>query len=202
MDPARLLTPYLDSLLVQRGFSRRSQSAKYSRKLGAARQTIEVVADRRHRGDALAVIQPWIEVAMPEIDGVLLMMADGLPTPPTGTLRQPASFTSFDDEAGHWDLPSEAQAPRIAALVGQFLLKWTVPFLDEYFRPADVIRSVEQRDERVVRDRNQILRGVAAALAVLGPTEALRVLEEQLNAPELRDAYAPVFQYLRRKQLN
>ena len=182
------------------GFVRRSKYPRYVRKLGTALQRIDIVLQGRPRDDptAAVAVYPWLEVSISELDREFISMM-GAALPPGGTngaLRQPIEFTSSKRAPCRWFVANASGIPLVAAAAGEFIQKWTIPFLDGFCSTADVVETERRRDDRVLRDRMQIWRAVAATSLELGPTAAFELAESHFSAPGLRARYAEAFQYL------
>lgn len=196
-----LFTSHLDRWLFSDGFSRASHNPRYVRKIGATAQRIDIVLQGAPRGqrDAVAAVYPQMQVQIPALDVAMKAM---LGETASGCLNQPIDFTSNKRQRGWWLVRSEADVESTSTDIGQFIKNWTLPFLDQYISVSDVRDAELRRDGRILRDRNQMLRGVAAILLTAGPAAALDRLHELLGAPGLRTQYARAFDYLEKRRLH
>ena len=192
----------LDSYMFEQGFSRGKMSLVYKRAISSSTQKIDI-APHMHPKDnpnASAAIYPQMEVLMPSVDAILEEMVDdnlGLLEGITGgTSKQPIGFTSEKAHKGRWFIYQPDSVPRVIDDIRAFLERWTMPFLDRYTTPADIITIDQQDDARLTRDRAQIMRVVAAALVSKRPDYAQTTMEKWLGAPGARRRYEKVYEYI------
>lgn len=198
------LRDLMDPFFHSNGFDRaQNKMPVYRRNVGDALQTVELTVEMRPGDDALALaaIYPWLTVSMPEVDQLLgQMTADDvglLPGVTHGILRQPIEFTSEKRASGRWYVYGIDNLPVISVLLSQFLNEWTLPFLSDYKFVTDILEADERKDGRVLRDRAQMLRVVAAAYLARGREAASTIMEGYFGSPGLRQRYQRVFEYLR-----
>jgi hypothetical protein len=192
----------LDPYMKKHGFVRRARSLIYNRKREKAIQTIDVMiqfgpTDNRN---AVAAVYPMMSVIVPEVDHVFDEMINGnynlLIGITGGRSSQPIDFTSEKAELGRWFVYQPDSVPRIVRDLGVFIERWTMPFLDVYATPEEILAADERKDGRIVVDRAHMIRVVAAALVCNRKDYAQAMLEKRLGAPELRRRYQQVFDYI------
>lgn len=71
-----------------------------------------------------------------------------------------------------------------------------MPFLDAYATPEDIVAADEREDGRMVADRAQRMRVVAAALVCKRKTYAQAIMEKRLGALGARRRYQQVYDYI------
>lgn len=192
----------LDAYMSDHGFRRGKNSLIYKRGIAGSTQVIDLAFDVRPKEapTAVAALYPTMEVLVPSVDAVLEAMVGGAP----GALRgysdarskQPIGFTSEKADPGRWYLRQLDDLPTVIEEVCVFLHRWTMPLLDVYATPEDIVAAEERGDGRVVRDRPQLVRVVAAALVCGRRDYAKALLETHLGAPGARRMYKQVFDYV------
>lgn len=100
---------------------------------------------------------------------------------------------------GRWFVYQPDSISRIVEDIIIFLERWTIPFLDVYATPNDILATDERNDGRLPRDRAQILRVVAAALACNRRDSALAIMERWFDSPGLRRRYQQVYDFIESK---
>lgn len=192
----------LDPYMKIQGFSRGKSSLVYKRKLHDATQKIDVTIQIHPKDDlnAAAAIYPRMEVLMPEVDKILEDMVDGnlglLEGVTGGTSKQPIGFTSEKADPGRWFVYQPDSIPVIVEDMQTFIQRWTMPFLDAYATPEDIVATDERNDGRLPSDRAQMMRVVAAALVCNRKDYAQALMEERLGALGARRRYQQVFDYI------
>jgi len=195
----------LDPYMSDHGFRRGKNSLIYKRDIADSTQVIDLVFDVHPQDTptAVAALYPTMEVLVPAVDAALEAMVGGA----SGALRgysdarskQPIGFTSEKADPGRWCLRQLNDLPTIIEEVRAFLDRWTMPLLDIYATPEDIVAAEERGDRRVVRDRPQLIRVVAAAALVCGRRDfAQALMEKHLGAPGARRMYQQVFDYIQR----
>ena len=160
----------LDDLMAQHGFSRKERSLNYARKYRGATQKIETDPELGPRDSphAAAAVYPYMHVTIPSIDRTLEEMIGeelGLLAGVTrGLSFQPIEITSQKSEEARWFVFQPDSVPDIVQNLGRFLMRWTLPFLDEFATAEDVVAAYDRADGRIIVDRAQLMRVVAAAL--------------------------------------
>lgn len=192
----------LDSYMFERGFSRGKTSLVYKRTIGSSTQKIDVALQvhPKDNPNASAAVYPQMEVLMPAVDAVLEEMVGdnlGLLEGITGgTSKQPIGFTSEKAHNGRWFIYQPDSVPSVIDDIRAFLERWTMPLLDRYTTPADIIAVDQQDDARLTRDRAQMMRVVAAALVSKRRDYAQTTMEKWLGAPGTRRRYEKVYEYI------
>ena len=199
------LADRLDPYMFERGFSRSKTGLVYKRTIGRSTQKIDLVM-RVHPKDnpnAAAAIYPQMEVLMPAVDAILVDMVGnnlGLLEGVTGgTSKQPIGFTSKKAHTGRWFIYQPDSVLGIVDDIQAFLERWTMPLLDVYTTPEDVIAADHRADARLANDRAQTMRVVAAALASKRHDYAQATMEKWLGAPGTRRRYEQVYDYIQRE---
>jgi hypothetical protein len=192
----------LDAYMSEHHFGRGKNSLLYKRVVAGSTQVIDISFEVHPKDTptAVAALYPTMEVLVPSVDTVLEAMVGGAP----GALRgysdarskQPIGFTSEKADPGRWYLRQLNDLPAVIEEVRAFLDRWTLPLLDIYATPEDIVAAEERGDRRVVRDRPQLIRVVAAALACGRRDYAKALLETHLGAPGARRMYKQVFDYV------
>ena len=192
----------LDPYMSENGFSRGKTSLVYVRNHRGSTQKIDlsVQVHPKDNPDASAAIYPQMEVLMPSVDAVLnAMIGDnlGLLEGVTGgTSKQPIGFTSEKAHTGRWFV---YQPDSVAGLVDEmrgFIERWTMPFLDDYATPDDILTTDLRSDGRLPRDRAQMMRVVAAALVCSRKDYAQELMEKWFGALGARRRYEQVYKYI------
>jgi hypothetical protein len=196
------LEAILDPYMSGRGFARGKASLVYKREIHGSTQIIDIALQihPKDRPDSAAAVYPQMEVLVPAVDQVLDEMVAGnlglLEGVTGGTSRQPVAFTSERQHSGRWFIFQPDSVPGVVESIKNFIERWTIPFLDVYFRPQDILTADESGDGRLARDRAQTMRVVAAALACKRRGDALARMEKSFGAPGLRRRYQQVFDYI------
>lgn len=198
------LEALFDPFMAGRGFGRPKGSLIYKRRLAGATQKITLVLQGhpKDRPDASAAIYPWMEVLMPPVDIILSeligddpLLLEGITG---GISKQPIAFNSEKAHTGRWFIFKSDSYPAIFDDIRCFLERWTLPFLDAYSTPQDILAADERSDGRLLSDRAQVLRVVSAALVCGRPDWAMARVDKTFRAPSVRLRYARVFEYLGR----
>lgn len=195
----------LDLYMARLGFKRRARSLIYKREYKGATQIIDVEAQihPKDNPNAAAAIYPIMEVHVPEADKVLEDMIDGnlglLEGVTKGLSNQPIEFTSQKVEKARWFVYQPDSVPEVVQGIRAFMERWTMPFLDVYATPEDIVKADEREDGRMVADRAHRMRVVAAALACDRRDYAEAVMNKRLSAPGLRMRYKQVYDYIQQQ---
>jgi hypothetical protein len=197
------LETVLDPYMAEHGFSRSARSLIYKRHLQCSAQTVDVAVQIHPKDDpkAAAAIYPIMEVLVPTVDRVLedmignnLGLMEGVTK---GLSNQPIEFTSNKAEKARWFVYQPDSVPGISERIRAFIERWTMPFLDGYATPQDIVAADEREDSRMVVDRAHIMRVVAAALVCKRKDYAQVLMEKRLGALGARRRYQQVFDYIR-----
>lgn len=198
------LEALLDPYMAEQGFTRRPKSLVYKRQYQGSTQSIDVTVQihPKDNPNAAAAIYPRMEVHVPAADRVLEDMVDGnlglLEGVTKGLSNQPIDFTSQKAEKGRWYVYQPDSVPEIVKTIRAFIERWTMPFLDVYATPRDIIAAEERKDGRMVTDRAHLMRIVAAALACNRHDFARTLMEKRLGALGLRRRYQQIYDYIER----
>lgn len=192
----------LDPYMADHGFRRGKNSLIYKRDIAGSTQVIDLAFDVRPKEapTAVAALYLMMEVLVPSVDAVLEAMVGGAP----GVLRgysdarskQPIGFTSEKADPGRWYLHQLDDLPAVIEDMRAFLDRWTMPLLDVYATPEDMVAAQERNDGRLTHARPQLIRVVAAALVRGRRDYAKALLETHLGAPGARRMYKQVFDYV------
>jgi hypothetical protein len=192
----------LDAYMSDHGFRRGKNSLIYKRVIAGSTQIIDLTFDVRPKEDpvALAALYPRMEVQIPAVDAVLEDMVGGA----TGELagyseartRQGIHFTAEKADPGRWYVYRLQDLPAAVEQVRAFLDRWTMPLLDVYATPEDMVAAQARDDGRLTHARPQLVRVIAAALVCGKRDYAHALLEKRLGAPGARRLYKPVFDYV------
>jgi hypothetical protein len=198
------LRDHLDPYMDVKGFTRGVNSLFYKRKIGDSAQKLDLRLEihPKDQPNASAALYPFMQIDIPTVDDVLhdmihddLGLLEGVTA---GVSRQPIGFTSNKADPGRWYLYQRDSVGEIIRETREFIERWTMPVLDNYASPEQVVAADERGDERLARDRAQMMRVVAAALVIGRKDYAREVIEKQLGAPGARRRYQRVFEYVER----
>jgi len=176
----------------------------YSRNFRSSTQRVELAIQihPKDNPNASAAIYPQMEVLMPSVDRVLdAMIGDdlGLLEGVTGgRSKQPIGFTSRKAETGRWFIYQPNSVHTVVDEIGAFLQRWTMPFLNVYATPEDVLLADQGGDERLLRDRAQLMRVVAASLVCNREDYAQELMAKSLGSVGARRRYERVFDYVQK----
>ena len=192
----------LDPFMAEHSFTRGNRSLVYKRQLQGATQSIDVTLQihPKDRPSSSAAVYPLMEVFVPAVDTVLKdMIGDNLDLMEGvtgGTSKQPIEFTSNKAEDARWFVYQPDSVPGVIKDMREFIDRWTMPFLDVYATPEDIIATDERNDGRLPRDRAQMMRVVAAALVCHRTNYATAVMEKWLGGLGARRRYQQVYDYI------
>lgn len=192
----------LDGRLRAQGFSRLPSSVVYRRALNGATQKIDLAIEvhPKDRPDSAAAPNPWMEVLVPHVDRLLNQMIDGdlglMEGVTRGTSRQPIETTSGKAMSGRWFVFQPDSIPGVIEGIAAFLELWTLPLLGVYSTAEEILAVDEADDSRVLRDRAQMMRVIAAALAANRKVYAEARLAKWFGAPGARRRYQRIFSYV------
>lgn len=198
------LADRLDPYMFEKRFSRGKSSLIYKRAVGDSIQRIDISV-QVHPNDnpnAAAAVYPQMEILVPEADAILeKMIGDnlGLLEGITGgTSKQPIGFTSEKAHSGRWFVYQPDSVPGVVDDIRSFIERWVMPFLDVYTTLDEIIATDQRDDARLIRDRAQMMRVVAAALASGRKDYARATMEKWLGAAGIRRRYEQVYDYIQR----
>ncbi|PZO86628.1 MAG: hypothetical protein DI623_16125 [Sphingomonas sanxanigenens] len=192
----------LDPYMAENGFARRAKSLVYKREYQGSTQSIdvEVQIHPKDNPNAAAAVYPIMEVHVPAVDRVLEDMIGGnlglLEGVTKGLSNQPIEFTAQKAEKARWYVYQPDSVPEIVQGIRSFMERWTMPFLDVYATPEDIVAADEREDGRMVADRAHRMRVVAAALVCNRKTYAQALMEKRLGALGARRRYQQVYDYI------
>lgn len=191
-----------DEAFAGMGFKRRKGALNYVRTIRYAQQTIDFAVDylpKYQSGDELH-IHPAMHLAMKPVTEAALRLIAGnkmlLANTPEIIVNQPIEFTAPKAAHVRWFASGLDQMKERVTEIGEFALKWTIPFLDELTTPGELIGVYENADDRMMKQRHWYLFIAAAHLVSGNEREALAVLEDNLGAPGLRKRYSAAFETL------
>jgi hypothetical protein len=192
----------LDPYMSEHRFHRGENGLLYKRVMDGSTQIIDISFEVHPKDTpvAVAALYPTMEVVVPAVDALLESMVGGA----SGALRgysdarsrQPIGFTSEKADPGRWYVHRLDDLPAAVEDVRKFLERWTLPLLDIYATPEDIVAAQERNDGRLRNDRPQLIRVVAAALVCGRPDYARALMEKHLGAPGARRMYQQVFDYI------
>lgn len=192
----------LDPYMAEHGFRRRPNSLIYKRECQGSTQSVdvEVQIHPKDNPNAAAAIYPIMEVHVPAVDRVLDDMIDGnlglMEGVTKGLSNQPIEFTSQKAEKARWFVYQPDSVPEIVNAIRAFIDRWTMPFLNVYATPEDIVAADERDDGRMVADRAHTMRVVAASLVCDRKDYAQAVMEKWLGRPGARKRYQQVYDYI------
>lgn len=192
----------LDPYMAEHGFKRRPNGLTYKREYQGSTQSIdvEVQIHPKDNPNAAAAIYPIMEVHVPAVDQVLDDMIDGnlglMEGVTKGLSNQPIDFTAQKAEKARWFVYQPDSVPEIVNATRAFIDRWTMPFLDVYATPEDIVAADERDDGRMVADRAHTMRVVAASLVCDRKDYARAVMEKWLGRPGARKRYQQVYDYI------
>lgn len=196
------LETMLDPYMAKNGFARRAKSLVYKREYQGSTQIIDIGVQihPKDNPNAAAAIYPIMEVHVPAVDRVLKdMIGDNLGLlegVTKGLSNQPIEFTAQKVEKARWYVYQPDSVPEIVQGIQSFMERWTMPFLDVYATPEDIVAADERDDGRMVADRAHRMRVVAAALVCNRKSYAQAVMEKRLGALGARRRYQQVYDYI------
>lgn len=196
------MTDRLDVFMSAQGFNRTKASFVYKRMLRGSTQKIDIAVQIHPKDNptAAAAIYPFMEILVPPVDVILNKMIGknfGLLEGITGgTSKQPIDFTSERAHIGRWFIYQPDSVPRVVDDIRAFIENSTMPLLDNYATPEEILAADKQNDPRLARDRAQIMRVVAAALALEHRDYAQEIMETRLGTAGLRRRYRQIYDYI------
>jgi hypothetical protein len=196
-----------DQALLAEGFRRKRNSLIYHREINDAMQRIEVYIEHHptDRRDAAAAVYPYLTVAVDDINKLVESMVKGdrvLGGNFDRTLHQPIDFTSHKkDVRARWFIFQPESVPPIVEAMRDFVLKWTIPFLNKYTTVEAVgaipLQTIDFRsDDHDVHTQPEVLRVVAAKVLCGRLEEAMSVMERWFGRAGPRKRYRDVFEYI------
>ena len=194
----------LDPYMAGHGFVRRPKSLVYKREYQGSTQSIDITVQIHPKDNTqcTAAVYPRMEVHVPAVDRVLEDMIDGnlglLEGVTKGLSNQPIEFTSQKVENARWYVYQPDSIPGIVQGIRDFIERWTMPFLDAYATPQDIVATDEREDGRMVADRAHRMRVVAAALVCNRKEYAQGLMERRFGSLGLRRRYQQVYDYIER----
>lgn len=194
----------LDPYMKEHGFVRGVRSLVYKREYQESTQIIDIAVEihPKDNPNAAAAVYPIMEVHVPAADRVLEdMIGDNLGLlegVTKGLSNQPIEFTAQKAENARWYVYQPDSVSEIVRGILMFMARWTMPFLDIYATPEDIVAADQREDGRMVADRAHRMRVVAAALACYRKDYAEALMEKRLGTLGLRRRYQQVYDYIQR----
>ena len=191
-----------DEPLRERGFERRRGSLVYTRRLEGGNQKVHVAIEQypSDEPDAAAAIYPWYILCLPDVNDVARAMVDDQ-TELGGdfaiTFAGPIEWTAPTGVGARWYLYQPESVPGVIATVRDFVLAWTVPFLDRYRTPEDVANAAVEGEACAAHTHQDILRVIAAKTMCGHRSAAGAMLDRWFGKPGPRKRYSKAFEYLR-----
>lgn len=192
---ADALAEVVDPPLLGRGFQRPAGSLTYSRMSREAEQRVSFFVEPfpGYQEGAEAHIQPAIQISMPKVTERALLMVEGdrmlLAGAPGIVVNQPIEFAAPKEDHRRWFVAGSEAYPVVCASIRDFLLKWSLPLLDQLTTASDLVAIYERDDDRLVKQRHWYV-FVAAAYQLLGRSESAReVVQRHFSAPGVRRRY-------------
>lgn len=190
-----------DATFEAAGFQRRLNAIRYDRKLRECSQSVEFCLEHgpKDNPNAAAAVYPWLSVTIPDVDAIVRQMTggdDSLLSSAGPTLHQPIEVVAPKGTGARWYI---YQPDSVLVAVQEFVAfstKWLLPFLEEYSSANAMVTLHRTRDERVLCDQAQILRGVAAMLWCREYEMASETLNSKFGRPGMRRRYAPIFEFV------
>ena len=192
----------LDPYLAGHGFTRRNKSLVFKRKYQSSMQSIDVSVQiyPKDNQTASAAVYPIMEVQVPIVDELLRkMIGDSfalMEGVTKGLSNQPIEFTAEKSEKARWFVYQADSVPVVVLNIRSFIDKWTMPFLDVYATPEQIVEADERGDGRMVEDRAHTMRVVAAALVCNRRDYAMDIMEKRLGSIGARSRYQKIFDYI------
>jgi hypothetical protein len=192
----------LDPYMRQNGFLRHTTSLIYARHIHGSTQKIDMLIEihPKDNPNAAAAIYPTMQVLVPVVDELRrAMIGDdfGLLEGITGAIsRQPIGFTSQKADPGRWYVYQPDFMPGLVDEIEIFIERWAMPFLDVYATPEELLTAHLKNDGRIVADRAQLMRVVAAALVCKQKDYARELMEQKLGTLGARKRYERVYKFV------
>jgi hypothetical protein len=195
----------LDPYMAEQGFKRSKKSLQYKRNFPKSTQIINVYLYGRPRDtpSAAAAVYPFMEVLVPDVDKVYRDMLGNSPQLLSGITggisKQPIGFNSQKQHTGRWFIYDLSSIAFVLEEIKAFIKHWTMPLLDVYTSPEDIIATDERGDGRLLIDNQQTMRVIAAALVCKRKDYAEALLEKRLTSSTgPRKNYLQVFEYVQK----
>ena len=193
-----ILENYIDEIMTESGFKRRSNSLIYSRTIGTTKQKLDMVCYSHppYYAGSLLQIYPYMSVYFPEINKIAENMIADVEN---RTIRRPINEKPFDSH--RWILMTDAkeEVDTIAEKIRIFLKQCTIPFFDSLKTIDNSIETYEQHDGRILVSENSFFY-VASAYVIKGDyAKGLDVLDNRFKGPAIRKYHAKAFEYFETK---
>jgi hypothetical protein len=197
-----ILESDIDAALVPRGFTRRAKDTVYHRTHRAARQQIELFAQRPNNSGPRteALVQTYVSVELDAIVEPALALVcgrgDKLGDAPGRILRMPTGFTTPKRAGDSWRPEGPHDWTQFAREFVATSNAYVVPFLDEYSDAEAFARGWDRADGRLVfLEDVWVIKLAAAYLAVGEREQARKLVTERLAGPSLKKRFASAFAY-------
>ncbi|MCM1225338.1 MAG: hypothetical protein NC548_63915 [Lachnospiraceae bacterium] len=156
-----ILESYIDEIMAESGFKRRSNSLIYNRTIGTTKQKLDMVCYSHppYYAGSLLHIYPYMSVYFQEINKI----AENMISDVNGALsdiirkhtyRQPIQMKPFDTT--QWILMTDAkeEVDAVAEKIGMFLKQYIISFFDDLETVDDYIDTYLQQDKRISKNDN------------------------------------------------
>ena len=200
------LSMHLDQFMSENGFRRTHRSLRYTRDFQRSIQSVDIVIQihPKDNSNAAAAVYPFMEVKVPTADkvreemiGENLGLLEGVTN---GLSRQPIEFIAEKKEKARWFVFQPDSVREIIIALKSFLERITIPLLDTYATPEQILECHQRPDGRIVVDRAQLMRVISAALVCDQISYAQSLMEDKLGTVGARKRYQQVFDYISRYQ--
>jgi hypothetical protein len=151
--------------------------------------------------NAAAAMYPWLTVKVPDVDAVVSEMNggdDSLLSSIVPTLHQPIEIVAPKGTGARWYLYQPDSVVEVVREFVAFSTKWLLPFLEDYSSASGIVALHRVRDERVLYDQGQLLRGVAAMVRCGEYEAANETLVARFGRPAMRRRFSPVFEFVKK----
>lgn len=191
----------VDEPLEQHGFKRKRTALVYLRKIENGIQKIDIAISHKPSEcpNASAVIYPDYSIAMYKVNEIFQQMIEGqleLGGNLSTTLWGPIEWNSPKEISARWYIYQSDSVPEIVLAIVEYLLEWTIPFLDRYKTIEDISEAPTEGDHKVAITLEQILNVIAAKIICGNFKGAQSLLNHWFGKPGLRRRYGTVFGYL------
>ena len=199
-----IMEKLLDPYMATHDFKRAKTNLIYKRRLGETTQIIDLQIYMRptDNRNAIAAVYPSMTILMPSVDSIFDNMTGNNKLPRVGydlgRSTQPIGITSLKEDPGRWYIYQPESVPDVVEKIRVFIEQWTMLVLDTYYTPEDVVAAYERGDRRIVLDRMQMLRVVAALVACNRNDYAQSLMNKKFGSRGLRRDYEHIFDYLQK----
>ena len=199
-----ILENYIDDIMTESGFKRRSNALVYSRTIGTTKQKLEMVCYSHppYYAGSLLHIYPYMSVYFPEINKTAENMISNEGTMTIQqTIRQPIQAKAFGTTP--WILMTDAkeEVDAVAEKIRIYMKQYTIPLLDDLKTIDGYIDKYERQEgNKTISLSPEYWFYVASAYAIKGEyAKGLEVLDNRFKGPAIRKYHARAFEYLKMK---